>query len=130
ILSDGTPWRPVVHVEDIGRAFMAMLAAPRDVVHNQVFNVGSTDENYRVRELAEVVRDTVPGCEVEYAAQSSPDKRCYRVDCRKLERVLPDFKMKWNVRRGAEQLYDTFRRVGLTQEDFSGPKYDRLRTLK
>lgn len=130
ILSDGTPWRPVVHVEDICRAFSTILAAPRELVHNQVFNVGSTLENYRVRELAEIVRDTVPGCQVEFAGQPSPDKRCYRVDCGKLERTFPDFKLQWNVRRGAKQLYDAFCQIGLTPEDFSGPKFDRLRTLK
>jgi nucleoside-diphosphate-sugar epimerase len=130
ILSDGTPWRPVVHVEDISRAFLAVLAAPREVIHNQVFNVGATEENYRVRELAEIVQDTVPGCEIEYAAQPSPDKRCYRVDCRKLTRMLPEFQPRWNVRRGVRQLYETFQRVGLTHDDFAGPKYDRLRMLK
>ncbi|MEX0679229.1 MAG: SDR family oxidoreductase [Pirellulales bacterium] len=130
ILSDGSPWRPIVHVEDISRAFLAMLAAPRETIHNQVFNVGSTSENYRVRDLAQIVRDTVSGCEVEFAAQPSVDKRCYRVDFSKLQRVLPDFKMRWNVRRGARQLYGTFRRVGLTPDDFSGPAYDRLRMLK
>jgi nucleoside-diphosphate-sugar epimerase len=129
IQSDGSPWRPVVHVEDIGRAFCAVLAAPREIVHNQVFNVGSTGENYRVRELAQIVRDTV-GCEIQYAAQPSVDKRCYRVDCRKLERVLPDFKLRWTVRRGVRQLYDAFRRFGLSPDDFTGDKYDRLRMLK
>ncbi len=130
ILSDGSPWRPVVHVEDISRAFLAVLDAPRDVVHNQVINVGSTQENYRVKELAEIVRETVPGCQVEYASQSSPDKRCYRVDCSKLGRLLPDFKPRWTVRTGAKQLYDAYRRIGLTADDFSGPRYDRLRALK
>ncbi len=130
ILSDGTPWRPVVHVEDICRAFLAVLAAPRDMVHNQVINVGSTEENYRVRELAEIVRDSVPGCQVEYAAQASPDKRCYRVDCGKLARVLPEYKPRWNVRLGVLQLYDAFRSVGLSSEEYAGPKFDRLRALK
>jgi len=130
VLSDGAPWRPIVHVEDISRAFAAMLAAPRETIHNQIFNVGSTSENYRVRELAEIVRDTVPGCEVEFAAQPSVDKRCYRVDFSKLQRVLPDLKLRWNARRGARQLYGTFRRVGLTPENFSGPTYDRLRMIK
>jgi nucleoside-diphosphate-sugar epimerase len=131
MLSDGTPWRPVVHVEDICRAFLAVLAAPREVVHSQVFNVGSTAENYRVRELAEIVRDVVPGCELHTAAaQASADKRCYRVDCSKIERVLPEFKPRWNVRSGARQLYDMFRQIGLSGDDFSGPRYDRLRTLK
>ena len=130
ILSDGTPWRPVVHVEDICRAFLAMLAAPRHVVHNQIFNVGSSDENYRVRDLAEIVREVVPGCQVEYAGEPSVDNRCYRVDCGKLARVLPDFQLKWNVRRGAEDLYEAFKRHGITQEDLTGPRYVRLGRLK
>jgi nucleoside-diphosphate-sugar epimerase len=130
IASDGTPWRPLVHVEDICRAFLAVLAAPREVVHNQVLNVGSTRENYRVSELATIVRSAVGRCEIEYANQPSPDKRCYRVDCGKLERLLPDFELHWNVRRGAEQLYDAFCRSGLSHDDYSGPKYDRLRMLK
>jgi nucleoside-diphosphate-sugar epimerase len=130
ILSDGTPWRPVVHVEDICRVFADVLVAPRERVHNQVINVGSTQENYRVSELAEIVCETVPGCRLEYASQPSVDKRCYRVDCSKLGRVLPDFTPRWNVRRGAQQLYDAYQQVGLKQEDFSGITYDRLRTLK
>jgi nucleoside-diphosphate-sugar epimerase len=130
ILSDGTPWRPVAHVEDICRAFLTIAKAPRDVVHNQVINIGSTQENYRVRELAEIVRETVPGCEVELVGKSNPDKRCYRVDCSKLEKLLPEYKPRWNVRRGAQQLYDAFRQFGLTEEQFSGETYDRLKTLK
>ena len=130
ILSDGTPWRPVVHVEDISRAFLAVLRAPREAVHNQVINVGSTEENYRVKELAEIVGQTVPGCEIEIVGRPSVDKRCYRVDCGKLARVLPDFKLRWNVRTGAQQLYDTFRQVGLTADEYSSPRFDRLRTLQ
>ena len=130
ILSDGMPWRPVVHVEDISRAFLAALRVPRERVHNQVLNIGSTDENYRVRELAEIVRDTVPGCQIEYAAQPSVDKRCYRVDCSKVGRVLPEFQPRWNVRTGAGQLFDSFRQAVLTSDDYASAKFDRLRTLK
>ena len=130
IKSDGTPWRPLVHVEDICRAFLAVLVAPRAAVHNQAFNVGRTEENYRVRDLAEIVRQTVPGCEIEYAAGAGPDKRCYRVDCGKIARMVPGFQPQWDARRGAKQLYDAYRAVGLTKEDMDSPRYFRLRTLQ
>ena len=124
--SDGTPWRPIVHIEDISRAFLAVLEAPRDVVHNAVFNVGRTEENYQIRELAEIVRDTVPGTRIEYAPDAGPDKRCYRVNFRKLEQMLPAFKLQWNARLGARQLYDAYQQIGLSVEDFEGPKYKRI----
>jgi nucleoside-diphosphate-sugar epimerase len=130
IKSDGTPWRPIVHIEDIGRAFMAILRAPQDVVQQQAFNIGLNEENYQIRELAEIVRETVPGCEIEYAADAGPDKRCYRVDCGKIARMLPEFEPKWNARLGAMQLYDAYRRIGLTKEDLDGPRYKRLGTVK
>ena len=130
ILSDGSPWRPLVHVEDICRAFTHMLTAPREAIHNQIFNVGATSQNYRVREIAEIVRDAVPGCEVTFADKPSVDKRCYRVDFSKLERMLPDFKLRWNVASGAVQLFEKFRSAGLTQDEYAGPTYDRLRMLK
>lgn len=130
IMSDGTPWRPIVHIEDISRAFLAMLRAPRELVHNQAFNVGITEENYQVRDLAEIVRETVPGCHVEYAEDGGPDPRCYRVDCGKLARTVPDFKPQWNARRGAEELYAAYKRVGLTLEEFQGPRYMRVKHIK
>ena len=111
IKSDGTPWRPVVHIEDICEAFLAVLTAPREQVHNQSFNVGRTEENYRVSELAEIVKLTVPECKIEYAPGGGPDKRCYRVDCGKIARQVPGFRPQWDVRRGAKQLYDAFRSV-------------------
>lgn len=128
--SDGTPWRPIVHIEDISRAFIAVLQAPREIVHNQAFNVGRNEDNYRIRELAEIVEATVPGCRIEYAANASPDKRCYRVDCSRIQRVLPMFKPQWDARRGARELYDKYKAVGLTLEDFEGPKYQRIGHLK
>ncbi len=128
--SDGTPWRPLVHVEDICRAFLALLTAPREVVHNQAFNVGRTSENYRVGQLAEIVRDIVPGCQVEYAPGAGPDKRCYRVDCGKLARTVPSFKPRWNARLGAEQLYEAYRRTGVSAGDLAGTRYVRLRQLQ
>ena len=130
IKSDGTPWRPIVHIEDISRAFIATLHAPRETVHNQAFNVGRSQENYRIRELAEIVRETVPGCRVEYAADGGPDKRCYRVDCSKIGRVLPDFKPQWDARQGARQLYEAYKTIGLRLEDFEGIRYKRIDHIK
>jgi len=130
IKSDGTPWRPIVHIEDISRAFIAALHAPRRLVHNQAFNVGITEENYRVRELAEIVKETVPGCQIEYAKDAGPDKRCYRVDFGKLARTLPEFKPQWNARRGAKQLYQACQKFGLRLEDFEGPRYRRIDHIK
>jgi len=128
--SDGTPWRPVVHVEDICRAFLAVVRAPRERIHAEAFNVGSTAENYRIRELAEIVRQTVPGSQIEYAEGAGPDKRCYRVDFSKIAKRLPEFEPQWHVRRGARQLYEAYRAVGLTTGDIDGPRYRRLGTLQ
>jgi nucleoside-diphosphate-sugar epimerase len=128
--SDGMAWRPIVHIEDISRAFIAMLHAPLELVHNQTFNVGRTKENYRIRELAEIVTETIPGSHLEYAKEADRDKRCYRVDCSKLEHTLPEFKPEWNARRGAEQLYAEYQKVGLTLEEFEGSKYKRVSHLK
>ncbi|GIK75328.1 MAG: UDP-glucose 4-epimerase [Chloroflexota bacterium] len=128
--SDGSPWRPIVHIEDIARAFIAVLNAPREMVHNQAFNVGVNEENYRIRELAEIVRETVPNCRVEYAEGAEPDKRTYRVDFSKIAATLPDFKPQWNARRGAQELYEAYRSVGVTLEEFEGPKYKRIDHIK
>jgi len=130
IKSDGTPWRPIVHIEDISRAFLAVLAAPREAIHNQALNVGQTEENYRIRELAEVVRAVVPGSRVEYAADGGPDPRCYRVDFSKIHRLLPEFKPQWNARRGAEELYAAYRIAGLVLEECEGPRFKRIDHLK
>jgi len=128
IQSDGTPWRPLVHVEDICRAFLAALAAPREIVHNQAFNVGSTQENYQIRDVADIVRETVTGCSVRYAEDGGPDPRCYRVNCDKISAVLPGFRTEWTVRRGVAELYESFERVGLTREMFSN--YVRLKRIQ
>lgn len=130
ILSDGTPWRPVVHVEDVASAFAAALVAPQEAIHNQAFNVGVDGENYQIRDLAKIVRETVPGCRLEYAGQGGPDPRNYRVDFSKLARTLPGFKPRWNARLGAKELFSAFQRVGLTLDDFQGRKYVRLKQLK
>ena len=128
--SDGTPWRPVVHVEDICRAYIAVLHAPIDLIHNESFNVGLTTENYQMSELAEIVQDVVPGCRVDYADDAGPDKRCYRVDCNKIARVLHEFKPQWTARRGVEELYQEYKKTGLTLEEFEGEKFMRIAHLK
>jgi nucleoside-diphosphate-sugar epimerase len=125
IKSDGSPWRPTVHIEDISRAFLAALMAPREAIHNQAFNVGQTEENYTVTELAEIVSEVVPGSRIEYAEGGRPDPRSYRVDFSKIRRMLPDSKPQWNVRRGAEELYATYRNAGVVAEDFEGPRFKR-----
>jgi len=126
IKSDGTPWRPITHIRDIIAAVVAVLEAPREVVHNETFNVGRTDENYRIRELAEIVGETVPGCRIEYAPGGGPDKRCYRVTCDKIKRVLPKFRPAWTARKGAQELYDAYRAVGITAEDLERGRYIRI----
>jgi len=126
IKSDGTPWRPLVHIEDISRAFLSTLDAPIEATHNQAFNVGQTEENYRIRELAEFVHETVPGCEIEFASDAGPDKRCYRADFSQIKRVLPSFRPVWNARKGAAELYNAFRDANLKVSDFEGPKYKRI----
>jgi nucleoside-diphosphate-sugar epimerase len=130
VQSDGTPWRPLVHVEDFCHAFIAVLHAPRPLVHNVAFNVGRTEENYRVSELVELVRQAVPGSRVSYAPGGGPDPRSYRVDCSKLAATLPDFRPQWTVRQGIEQLCEAFRRYGWTREDFSGSRYLRVRHIQ
>jgi nucleoside-diphosphate-sugar epimerase len=128
--SDGTPWRPIVHIEDISRAFLAALAAPAEVVRAQAFNVGRNGENYRIREIAEIVKETVPGCEISFAADAGPDKRNYRADFSKIARLLPAFQPRWDARKGAKQLLEAYRAVGLKLEDFEGARYRRIDQLK
>ncbi|MPZ48782.1 MAG: NAD-dependent epimerase/dehydratase family protein [Dehalococcoidia bacterium] len=130
IKSDGTSWRPLVHIEDISRAFLAALEAPRDLVHNQAFNVGQTAENYRISDVAEIVRDVVPGSRITYAGGGSADARNYRVDCDKIALTLPGFRPQWTVRRGVEQLYEAFQLYGLEEDDFLGPRYQRLKRVR
>ena len=130
IKSDGTPWRPIVHIEDISRAFIAVLEAPRELVHNEAFNVGRNEDNYQIREIAEIVRETVPNCQIEYAPNAGPDTRCYRVDCSKITKVLPNFKPQWDTRKGAKELYEVYKKVGLTLDEFEGAKYQRIAHIK
>jgi nucleoside-diphosphate-sugar epimerase len=130
IKSDGTPWRPLAHIEDISRAFLAILQAPRELVHNQAFNVGQTDENYRIREVAEMVEEVVPGSRVTYADGAAPDIRNYRVDCDKLIRLVPEFEPRWTVRRGVEELYESYCRNRLTLEEFLSRRFLRVKHVK
>jgi nucleoside-diphosphate-sugar epimerase len=129
IKSDGTPWRPLVHIEDISRAFLAALEAPLESVHNQAFNVGASSENYQMRDIADIVQSTVPGSRIVYAAGGGPDLRCYRVDFSKIGQVLPGFEPQWSVARGAAQLYAAYVRLGLSREDWDGGRYVRLQHL-
>ncbi len=128
--SDGTPWRPIVHIEDISRAFLAALEAPAEAVSGEAFNVGDSAHNYRIRDLAEIVAEVVPGCRLDYASDAGPDKRSYRVSFEKIRRVLPAFHTEWDARRGAGQLYDAYRSSGLTLEEFEGPRYQRISHIK
>jgi nucleoside-diphosphate-sugar epimerase len=130
IKSDGSPWRPLVHVEDICRAFVATLQADRQPTHNQAFNVGLSDENFRVREVADMVEAVVTGSQVEYAAGASADARDYRVDFSKIQRVLPEFRPRWTVRKGVEELYEAYRRFDMTADEFLGGRYVRLAEIK
>ena len=130
IKSDGTPWRPIVHIRDIIGAMISVLGAPQELVHNQTFNVGRSDENYRIRELAQIVAETVPGCQIEYAPGGGPDKRCYRVSCEKIRRTLPNFQPEWTARKGAKELYDAYRAIGLNKEDLKGDRYLRINRIQ
>ena len=127
--SDGTPWRPLVHIEDISRAFLAVLEAPREVVHDQVFNVGSSDENYQIRQVAEIVEEVVADSVVTLADTAGPDIRNYRVDCSKIAELVPAFQPVWTVRKGAEEVYEAYVRYGLTESRFHGDLL-RVKTIK
>jgi nucleoside-diphosphate-sugar epimerase len=130
IKSDGTPWRPIVHIRDIISAALAVLEAPRESVHNQTFNVGRTEENFRIRELAAIVAETVPGSRVEYAPDGGPDLRCYRINCDKIRRLVPGFEPQWTARKGAQELYEAYRAIGLTREDVESGRYIRLKHIQ
>lgn len=130
IKSDGSPWRPIIHIRDIVSAVIAALEAPREIVHNQTFNVGRNDQNYRIRELADIVAEVVPGCRVEYAPGGGPDKRCYRVSFDKIARALPNFKPAWTARMGAEELFEAYRSQGLTAKDLENGRYVRIKEIQ
>ena len=128
--SDGSPWRPLVHAEDISRAFVGVLDAPREKIHNEAFNVGKNSENYQIRELAEIVEKTVPNCQIEYADGAGPDKRCYRADFGKYEATFPDHQPQWDAQRGAESIYAAYRKFDLQSGEYEGPKYKRIAQIK
>ena len=128
--SDGTPWRPLVHIEDISRAFLAMLEAPRELVHNEAFNVGRPEDNVQVRDIAEMVRAAVPGSEVSLANGAGPDQRNYRVDFSKLAETFPDLSLRWTVRDGIDELADAYAKHGLTYDDFLSSRFVRLRRIR
>jgi nucleoside-diphosphate-sugar epimerase len=130
IKSDGSPWRPIVHLRDIIGAALAALEAPREVVHNQVFNVGITEENFRVRELAQIVAETVPGSRVEIDPKGGPDLRCYRVTCAKINRMLPNWVPQWTARKGAAELYEAYRDRKMTSADIDSDRFVRLRHIQ
>lgn len=124
--SDGTPWRPLVHIEDMTQAVICALKAPQDVVHNLAVNVGCNEENYQMKDLALMVRDVVPNCEIEYASDAGPDPRSYKVNFDKIHRVFPDFKTKWTAMMGVEQCYQSYVKYGLGRDDYEGVRYKRI----
>jgi len=128
--SDGTPWRPLVHIEDISRAFLAMLEAPRELVHNEAFNVGRAVDNVQIRQVAEMVRDAVPGSTVTLAEGAGPDLRNYRVDFAKLDDTFPGLKLRWSVREGIEELAGAYAKYSMTLDDFNSSRYVRLRRIR
>ncbi|MCW2715814.1 MAG: NAD-dependent epimerase/dehydratase [Frankiales bacterium] len=128
--SDGSSWRPLVHIEDIARAFLAVVEAPREVIHLEAFNVGRLEESYRIREVAEIVAQVVPGSVVRFSDGASPDKRNYRVDCSKIVEQLPAFQPRWTVPAGAQELLEGYVRLGLTEERLVGPDLQRIQHIR
>ena len=127
--SDGTPWRPLVHIHDISRAFLAVLEAPRELVHAKAYNVGSTKENYQMIDVAKIVADVVPDAKIRIEEGAGPDKRCYRVDCDLITKEL-GFECEWDVRRGVEELYEAYKAHGLTLDEFVSSRYVRIRHVR
>jgi len=125
--SDGTPWRPLVHIRDISLAFIAAMQAPRELVHNKAYNVGRTSENYQIKDVARIVEEVVPGSRVELAASAGPDKRNYRVNCDFIERELTEYRPVWTVRKGVEELLAAYKAHGLTLEEFESSRYLRIK---
>ena len=128
--SDGTPWRPLVHIEDISRAFLAMLEAPREVVHDEAFNVGRTEDNVQIRDIADLVHDAVPGATVTFAEDAGPDLRDYRVDFGKLCDTFPGLALRWTVGDGIAELLASYTKYGLSYDDFTSSRFVRLRRIK
>jgi nucleoside-diphosphate-sugar epimerase len=130
IKSDGTPWRPVVHIADISLAFLAALHAPVEKIHSVAFNVGRNEDNYQIRQIADMVQEVVPGSRVDYAEDGGPDKRCYRVNFDKINRELPQYKPRWTVRSGIEELHRAYKAVDLKISDLEGSRYLRIKHVK
>jgi nucleoside-diphosphate-sugar epimerase len=130
IHSDGTPWRPVVHVQDVARAFQAVLEAPRDLIHNQAFNTGAENLNHQIHELGKIAAQTVPGCRLEMVPQPGADQRTYKADFTKFKQTFPDFKFQWDARKGAAELRSGFEQAGLTYRDFTDSRFTRLSWLR
>lgn len=128
--SDGKPWRPLVHIRDISLAFIAVLKAPTKLVNKEAFNVGRNEDNYRISEVANIIKDVIPNSVVGFASDASPDTRNYRVDCSKILKTLPDYKPEWTVKKGAEELYDVFKKYTLSEQEFEGEKYRRITHVK
>jgi nucleoside-diphosphate-sugar epimerase len=129
VMSDGTPWRPLVHALDIAKAILCTLEAPREAIHREVFNVGDSKQNYRVREIAEVVAEVFPGCDLSFGEPGS-DNRSYRVRFDKIDSLLPGFTCDWDAERGARQLRGVFEHVALTSELFQWRGFTRLKALE
>jgi nucleoside-diphosphate-sugar epimerase len=128
--SDGSPWRPLVHIEDISRAFLAVLEARRELVHDEAFNVGRLEDNVQVKDIADLVRDAVPGSRVSLNEDAGPDLRNYRVDFSKLAGTFPDLNLRWRVRDGINELVGAYARHGLTHDDFMSARFVRLRRIR
>ncbi|MFK8015364.1 MAG: NAD-dependent epimerase/dehydratase family protein [Gammaproteobacteria bacterium] len=128
--SDGSPWRPLVHIEDISRGVIAALESPREKVHNEAFNVGRNSENYQVKQLADFVQQTIPNCEISFAGDASPDLRNYRVNFDKFANTFPDYALQWSALEGAKSIYDSYAKFGLDKDEYEGPKYKRIAQLK
>lgn len=128
--SQGLAWRPLVHVEDVSDAFLACLAAPRDRIHDQAFNIGRTGQNYRVRELAHMVAEEMPGTRVDMVEGAQADRRTYRVNCDKARSVLTGWRPRWDLRAGIRSLAEAYRVQGLAQAEFEGQRYQRVAHLK
>ena len=126
----GTSWRPLVHIEDIALAYITLLHAPEEKVHNQAFNIGRTEENYRINDVAEIVRQGVPNTRIEFAPDASPDLRNYRVSCDRIARELPEYRTHWTVAHGVEEVYQAIADTGLSSDHFEGPRYNRIAYLK
>ncbi|HEY1945142.1 MAG TPA: SDR family oxidoreductase [Roseiarcus sp.] len=130
IHSDGTPWRPVVHVQDVARAFQAVLEAPREAIHDEAFNTGADHLNHQIRELGRIVAETVPGCELEMAPQPGADQRTYKADFAKFKRTFPAFEFRWTARKGADELYAAFKGIALSRAEFTDKRFTRLSWLR